>query len=321
MKASVTGAINGAVGAIIGGGLHAFGDWAGSALAGGSSPVGTVAHVAAHGATGGAMAEANGGSFRDGFIGGIAGAGITGLAGKVFGGTNLYNPDSASYGSVASIAGRTAIASVAGGLSSMATGGKFADGAYSAAFFHLFNNEAGLIDKAKEAYKNLRSFLDGNGESVQYFGDGSVMSDGMKSSLGVSLMRDEFYASGNQRIGKQRYQWTNSPTGLWRIFRAGLDGVEQQVGSWHGGSVTRYGDTLLFMIENPISNESLYRPWTDFKSWIGINCILGSSPQNVFTGPHHNVTQIIWWTEKYNPPVRAAPAQIDTIRGSIYGGY
>ena len=45
----------------------------------------------------------------------------------------------------ASIAARTAIAAVAGGIGSVALGGKFADGAYSGAFFHLFNNEASVI--------------------------------------------------------------------------------------------------------------------------------------------------------------------------------
>ncbi len=39
------------------------------------------------------------------------------------------------------VAGRTAIAAVSGGVAAVATGGKFADGAYSAAFFHLFNAE------------------------------------------------------------------------------------------------------------------------------------------------------------------------------------
>ncbi len=75
--------------------------------------------------------------------------------------------------------------------------------------------------------------------------------------------------------------------------------------NWHGGSVTRYGDTLLVVIENPITNESFFRPYTDFKSWAGLNYALGLSPRNVLTGPGHNVTQIIWWTEKYNPSVKA----------------
>jgi hypothetical protein len=40
-----------------------------------------------------------------------------------------------------SIAARTAIAAVGGGVGSKLAGGSFADGAYSAAFFHLFSTE------------------------------------------------------------------------------------------------------------------------------------------------------------------------------------
>jgi hypothetical protein len=39
------------------------------------------------------------------------------------------------------IAARTAIAAIGGGVGSKLSGGSFADGAYSAAFFHLFNSE------------------------------------------------------------------------------------------------------------------------------------------------------------------------------------
>ncbi|MCX6855945.1 MAG: hypothetical protein NTV80_13680 [Verrucomicrobia bacterium] len=137
LKSAVIGAANGAVNAIIGGYMHGLGVAQGSMLAGGTSISGTAIHLAAHGVAGGAMSEANGGSFRDGFIGGVLGAGMTGIGMKLYGGTALATSDK-----VWAIAGRTAIAAVSGGLGSMALGGKFADGAYSAAFFHLFNNEA-----------------------------------------------------------------------------------------------------------------------------------------------------------------------------------
>jgi hypothetical protein len=39
------------------------------------------------------------------------------------------------------IVGRTAVAAISGGAASVLAGGKFADGAFSAAFFHLFNGE------------------------------------------------------------------------------------------------------------------------------------------------------------------------------------
>jgi len=149
LKSAVTGAINGAVGAIVGGGLHGVGEWAGS-LSGGSKILATAAHYSAHGAAGGAMSEANGGSFRDGFIGGLIGAGISGITSRIPGLSGLYDEASATYRSVASIAARTAIAAVSGGIGSVALGGKFADGAYSGAFFHLFNNES-LLQNLQDA--------------------------------------------------------------------------------------------------------------------------------------------------------------------------
>jgi RHS repeat-associated protein len=143
LKASVSGAISGAVGAMIGGGLHELGVQASS-----FGGTGRVIHAVAHGVAGGAMSEANGGSFKDGFIGSLIGAGVTAVAGGVFGKfTNLYKPGTVGYDSIASIAARTAIAAAAGGGASVLAGGKFADGAYSAAFFHLFNNELDNLKK------------------------------------------------------------------------------------------------------------------------------------------------------------------------------
>jgi hypothetical protein len=79
------------------------------------------------------MAAANGGSFKDGFIGGAIGFGV----GLAFGPAGVAIRGTAAD----SIAARTAIAAVGGGVGSKLAGGSFADGAYSAAFFHLFNSE------------------------------------------------------------------------------------------------------------------------------------------------------------------------------------
>ena len=77
------------------------------------------------------MAVANGGSFKDGFIGGAIGFGV----GLPFEGTGGMIHGSGP----GAIAARTAIAAVGGGVGSKLSGGSFADGAYSAAVFHLFN--------------------------------------------------------------------------------------------------------------------------------------------------------------------------------------
>jgi RHS repeat-associated protein len=132
LKAAATGAATGAVGAVVGAGMHGLGDAVGSMMQkGGESLMGTIVHLAAHGAAGGGMSEAMGGNFKDGFIGGLIGAGVSGVFGRSFSGL------SEGIG----ILGRTAVASVSGGVASALAGGKFADGAFAGAFFHLFNNE------------------------------------------------------------------------------------------------------------------------------------------------------------------------------------
>ena len=95
--------------------------------------------AAAKGVAGGAFSAASGGDFKSGFLGGFAGSlisssmaasdTISGFMGK------------AGDGDFAGIIGRTTIAAVAGGTVSVIGGGKFANGAYTAAFQHLANSE------------------------------------------------------------------------------------------------------------------------------------------------------------------------------------
>jgi hypothetical protein len=93
-----------------------------------------VANVAGHGVIGGAKNVAMGGKFQDGFLSGAA-AGATAVSG-------LTSPDT-GIGQSLTIAGRTAIASAAGGTASVLGGGKFANGAMTGAMTHLLNAEAG----------------------------------------------------------------------------------------------------------------------------------------------------------------------------------
>ena len=89
-----------------------------------------------HGAIAGALNVIQGGEFLHGFASGAAGA-IGGMVGVgIFG-----QPGRA--GDVNGFIGRTAIASVAGGAASKLSGGKFANGAVTAAFAHMYNAEGG----------------------------------------------------------------------------------------------------------------------------------------------------------------------------------
>lgn len=102
------------------------------ALTGPLHMVGGLANIVGHGIVGGATNVAMGGKFSDGFLSAAAGA-ATAVAG-------LTSPDT-KIGQSLGLGGRTAIASAVGGTASVLGGGKFANGAFTAAFQHLVNAE------------------------------------------------------------------------------------------------------------------------------------------------------------------------------------
>ncbi len=94
---------------------------------------GAFEKLATHGVVGGALEVAQGGEFHTGFV--------TGAIGKA----SSLATESSELGSIPGVEGkfiRTAIAATAGGTASELTGGKFANGAITAAFAHLYNQEA-----------------------------------------------------------------------------------------------------------------------------------------------------------------------------------
>ena len=88
---------------------------------------GSFKTAVAHGVSQGALTRIQGGSFKSGFLGGSIGSYSSTFMNKESGWTNITK--------------RTAIAATAGGIASELGGGKFANGARSAAFVHLFNAE------------------------------------------------------------------------------------------------------------------------------------------------------------------------------------
>ena len=89
-----------------------------------------VAKSLIHGTVGGALSLAQGGSFLQGFAANAIGAG-TGLVSNGISGGNIYLD--------------TAIVAAAGGLAAQLTGGKFANGAITAAFANLYNKFGGTL--------------------------------------------------------------------------------------------------------------------------------------------------------------------------------
>jgi RHS repeat-associated protein len=119
--AIMTGTLKGAVRGAIFGGISA-GISRGISLQGFDPVVADVLHGVAQGT----LSEAFGGDFKSGFIGAFVGHSVGAKLRQLM-------PDT--------IVGRTIAASVTGGIASKLGGGKFANGAVSAAFSHLFNNE------------------------------------------------------------------------------------------------------------------------------------------------------------------------------------
>lgn len=98
------------------------------------------------------MSEALGGSFRDGFIGGVAGA-----IGGGFAETHFDNTQSG-------ILAKAAISAISGGTASVLTGGKFAQAAFSAGFFYLYNQLSSLGGRlaASKKGENVVAVYDGS---------------------------------------------------------------------------------------------------------------------------------------------------------------
>lgn len=132
-KNGITGAIVGAATAWAAGQIGQYFDELGGAWAEGTFG-NWGGRTAAHALVGGLASEAQGGQFRHGFYSSFASAGIMHTPGvaRFLGGTKdgIW------------IAARTTVAATIGGTASVLAGGKFANGAVTSAFQHLFNAEA-----------------------------------------------------------------------------------------------------------------------------------------------------------------------------------
>ncbi len=153
-------------------------------------------HVAGHGIVGGAANEAMGGKFQDGFLAAAASA----AAGHIPGMDSLMG--SAGDGSPVGIAARTIVSGVIGGTASALGGGKFANGAYTAAFQHLLNAEL--------HWHHLFPVFRGNAADwTQWFLDQGIDPNAMDNGLMVDSVK-------NIGKGGLHPSWNND----WKAFRA-----------------------------------------------------------------------------------------------------
>ena len=174
-----------------------------------SSATGIATELAAgvgHALVGGALAEAQGGDFWSGLISAGVGYGAGMAAHAWF-----------KNGAPIDIAGRTAIAAVAGGTASELTGGKFANGAKTAAFQHLFNDEITRVDRRDPAS------LPGNGETVR------LTDEELLAELERTFQRIE-------RANLSKLSFTE-----YRDFMAGFDTVFYDARKyWYTGNLSQF---------------------------------------------------------------------------------
>ncbi|CAB5503853.1 hypothetical protein THERMOT_1864, partial [Bathymodiolus thermophilus thioautotrophic gill symbiont] len=133
---------------------------------------GAINKAIAHGLAQGAISQISGGNFQDGFVGGFIGS----VAGSSMG----------EGGNWSDIAGRTAIAATAGGITAELGGGKFSNGARSAAFVHLFNAEGGSISKK---WKQEKTIFDNS--SHGFIGDRFLKIESRSGTAGFDSFRYE----------------------------------------------------------------------------------------------------------------------------------
>jgi RHS repeat-associated protein len=175
LKSGVIGALSGGLFGAIGGASYMIGD---------------TATVLAHGMTGGIMSELQGGKFGHGFIS----AGFTKYASSSW--------ISAVGGkSMGSILGRTTIAASVGGTITKLTGGKFANGAKTAAFAHLFNQESkALAEKGKKLFAQKVTAEEAVGRMESFFEDNPDGTYHVPSADLDAIMRDDFSFYDRKRI-------------------------------------------------------------------------------------------------------------------------
>ncbi len=141
LRAGVVGGISGAITA---GGLHGIDPGAGGLFL---NPGKASLHIAGHGVVGGATNEAMGGKFQDGFISAAVSAAAADAGAYAF-----IKGDSPG-----AVAGRTAMAGIVGGTASALGGGKFSNGAWTAAFQHLLNAEMAEMEKYQNKFEVNRA--------------------------------------------------------------------------------------------------------------------------------------------------------------------
>ena len=183
------------------------------------------------------------GSFRAGFFSGLASAFDVGTKG---------------YGT---IVGRTSIMAIIGGTFAKLGGGKFANGALSAAFVHLFNGEVGkyihkAVNSVKQLWKKVHNYIvAGVGGGIHLGVVGAFgQYNGTTDTLTVcARIGPGLYIGGGAQLGVQydsnpdnNVNWS---VGVGADYAFGTEGA--------GGQITANTDTVTISGDARLPNSSL----------------------------------------------------------------
>jgi RHS repeat-associated protein len=229
------------------GGLHELGEMAGDAWQKAKSIEGvaratslTVKHVAGHAVLGGLSQEALGGRFQDGFL--SAGTSTLMMDAGLGGMFQGEGPGA--------MLGRTAVASVVGGTATEIGGGKFANGAMTAAWQHLLNAELGKIstEGAREAVstnaiEDASYSLDGKGPDGRWVAGQHKCNAYVFDVLEDSGFRPRLEPAQNGRRVPDAGHWTDPKVSI-AAYRG-----KKLIGYWKITNDPKAGDVVAIKLE------------------------------------------------------------------------
>jgi hypothetical protein len=154
------------------GGLEGFK----SALANGQANWGIeLARASTHGLYQGGLTELAGGEFKSGFLSAFTSSSAGSIMQFSGAGRDVFGtPGTDSYANAEYVTTRTVAAAVIGGAASELSGGKFANGAMTGAFTHLFGNE--MARRARSGKKGF-ALKPGEGGTEEFSGQPTAVVD------------------------------------------------------------------------------------------------------------------------------------------------
>lgn len=225
-------------------------------------PLLELARATAHGISQGGLAELSGGDFGASFLAGFSGS----IAGSMTTGTKFFGK--ARDGNRELMVRRTVAAAVVGGTVSEIGGGKFANGAATAAMVSLFSefgsrraskseqiDDGGDLTNFSVRYDDRIEYFSGSGSETRYFGgSGSIASwGGAPPGASLTPERVRAYVSrpgGDDVVALAAFDMMTGGSG--RLVRGSLSGGRLTMDL--AKSAGQFGSSFKFAYQGVVSN-------------------------------------------------------------------